>query len=120
MDEIKWKLDKSKSWTDLHNFIKPGINIDIEATKGGRAEAGVNDLHGSLNVGHFRYGNKYGSGGRSESRDLADGRHHFLSSRGHRGDNSAPRQDLALKMIVKSKLPSTAVQFVTTLLNHSK
>ena len=60
MDEIKWKLDKSKSWTDLHNFIKPGRNIDIEA------EVGVNDLHGSLNVGHFRYGNKYGTRGRSQ------------------------------------------------------
>ena len=34
-------------------------NIDIEA------EVGVNDLHGSLNVGHFRYGNKYGTRGRS-------------------------------------------------------
>ena len=62
MDEIKWKLDKSKSWTDLHNFIKPGRNIDIEA------EVGVNDLHGSLNVGHFRYGNKYGSRGDQRAR----------------------------------------------------
>ena len=51
----------------------PGINIDIEAP-----EVGANDLHGSLNVGHFRYGNKYGRGGGEETRDLADGRHHFL------------------------------------------